>query len=76
MNEYEDFTEYILKDQSPWYKRRWWVRVKNTNVKYKTTVYGTEISLGKETYIPWWGWLFELVHRLFFGDNSKIKPKE
>ena len=72
----ENLDEHILKEQAPWYKRRWWTRVRNNSINYKTTTYGTEISFGKETYIPFWGWPFELIYRLFFGNHSKIKPKD
>ena len=52
---------------------KWWKRVRDR--KGQIPQKGAFIQPCIELYVPWWGWPFELLHRLIFG-NPKMTAIE
>ena len=53
--------KYITASGPRWQKK-WWMRIKKNEVDNQVT--------GIEVYVPWWGWPFEMLHRIFFKRGS------
>jgi len=57
--------EYKIGQQDPWYKRRWWLRVRTIEERIDEINHLWHACA--ELYVPWWAWPLELLHRMIFG---------
>jgi hypothetical protein len=64
----EDFQESLGAANHP-FLCRWWLRTRPCQLRIQID---KEVPACIEFYVPWWGWPFELTHRLIFG-STKIK---
>jgi hypothetical protein len=57
--------EYVVRKSLPPILTRWWLKTRKCEESVQIGPEGVSASI--EFYIPWWAWLFELLHRLVFG---------
>jgi len=63
---------YISGETLPKSLTRWWLKTRECKNGIQLGPEGMQACI--EFYIPWWGWPFELLHRLIFGKTT-LKEK-
>lgn len=62
----EEKTTYVKRTCRPTIFTRWWLGIRKFKPSSEFNECGLKYAI-HEFYVPWWGWPFELLHRLVFG---------
>jgi hypothetical protein len=57
------YTELKTGQANPWWKSRWWARVRSIPI----TKEASGFTAAAEFYVPWWAWPLELTYKALFG---------
>lgn len=60
--------ENIYIPIKPWYKRRFWLKVRRTDIM-RLDPFKLSPAI-HEFYVPWYAWPLEIIHILVFGKTE------